>query len=90
MTLIERKNALLVEAQAMLFFFNVTSSALSDNFNSFATLYSSQLQVTIEEFEESLNKIEAEIEDLCIANKISQEKLEDLIENNFSFKNVLI
>lgn len=90
MTLADRNVALLNEAKAMLFFFNVTSVDLSNCFKNFFELYSSTYPVSTEEFEESLNKIEDEIEDLCIKNKISQEKLEELMENNFAFKNVVI
>lgn len=85
-----RYNSLLNEAKAMFFFFNASSDKLSLAFKSFNVLYASTEHVSTEEFEVVLNSIEAEIEDICIANKISQEKLEELTENNFSFKNVSI
>lgn len=85
-----RKEQLLNEAKAMAFFFNVSSDSLSMAFNFFNTLYESTEHVSTEDFEVVLNFIEAEIEDLCISEKISQEKLEELMLNNFSFKNVSI
>lgn len=85
-----RKEKLLNEAKAMAFFFNVSSDALSMAFNFFNTLYESTEHVSTEDFEVTLNFIESEIEELCISEQISQEKLEELMENNFSFKSVLI
>jgi hypothetical protein len=85
-----RNESLLNEAKALAFFFNVSSVKLSDLFKEFDLLYSSTGHVSTEDFEDSLNLIDSEIEDICISHKISQEELEKLMENNFSFKNVCI
>ncbi|MBX9839869.1 MAG: hypothetical protein K2X69_16315 [Silvanigrellaceae bacterium] len=90
MNIQSRHNSLSNEAKALAFFFNVSSDKLSLAFKSFNELYESTEHVDTEEFEDSLNSIEAELEDICISNKISQEELEELMENNFSFKSVLI
>lgn len=86
----ERQQSLLNEAKALAFFFGVTSEDLSTAFKDFDELYSSTAHVTSGEFEVALNAIDAEIEALCIVHKISQEKLEDLMFNNFSFKAVTV
>lgn len=90
MNIQERHNYLLDQAKAIAFFFNVSSDSLSMAFKFFNTLYESTEHVSTEDFEVTLNFIEAEIEDLCISEQISQEKIEELMENNFSFKSLLI
>lgn len=86
----ERQQSLLNEAKALVFFFGITSDDLSTAFKDFDELYNSPEHVTTGEFEVALNAIDAEIEALCIVNKVSQEKLEDLMSNNFSFKAVTV
>jgi len=90
MNIQERQQSLLNEAKALAYFFGVTSDKLSAAFILFSSLYESTHHVSSDEFTDALNAIDSEIEDLCISNKISQEKLEELMENNFSFKAVAI
>lgn len=86
----ERQKSLLNEAKALVFFFGITSNDLSTSFKDFDELYSSTEHVTTAEFEFALNAIDAEIEALCIVHKVTQENLEDLMSNNFSFKAVTV
>lgn len=86
----ERQQYLLNEAKALVFFFGITSNDLSTSFKDFDELYSSTEHVTTSEFEFALNAIDAEIEVLCIVHKVTQENLEDLMSNNFSFKAVTV
>lgn len=90
MNIKERQENLLNEAKALVFFFGVSSDVLVTAFKSFDELYDSQEPVSSEQFEAAQNAIDAEIEDLCINRKITQERLEELMENNFAFKSVVI
>lgn len=90
MTIQEREANLLNEAKALAYFFGVTSDKLSAAFILFSSLYEAPHHVSSDEFTDALNAIDSEIEDLCIRNKISQEKLEELMENNFAFKAIAI
>lgn len=86
----DRQVSLLNEAKAMAFFFGVSSEDLSSAFKSFDELYSSPDHVSADEFHQALNTIDQEIEALCIVHKISQEALEEKMENNFAFKAVVV
>ena len=86
----ERQANLLNEAKALKFFFSLSSPKLVAAFDKFNELYTSNEAVTPEEFEQSLNNIDSEIEDLCIAHKVTQESLEALMHKNDSFHSVII
>lgn len=90
MSIQEREQSLLNEAKALAYFFGVTSDKLSAGFILFASLYEAPHHVSSDEFTDALNAIDSELEELCISNKISQEKLEELMENNFAFKAISI
>ena len=90
MSVQERQSNFLNEAKALFFFFGVSSDVLVASFKAFDELYASSAHVSSEEFENAQNAIDAEIEDLCIARKITQERLEELMENNFAYKSVVI
>jgi hypothetical protein len=90
MTVQKRQNSLVDEAKALQFFFNVSSDKLALAFKSFDALYESKDPVTSDEFTDAQNAIDVEIDDLCIKHKIPQEKLEELMENNFSFRSVTL
>lgn len=90
MSIQERHENLLNEAKALIFFFNLSSDKLIDAFKSFDDLYASKDPIDPEQFSEALHVVDAEIEDLCIARKITQDRLEELMENNFSYKSVTI
>lgn len=82
MELLERQKNYIDEAKALEFFFNISSDKLTQSFKDFDSLYASTEHVTADEFIQSQNAINEEIESLCIANKISQEKLEELMGKN--------
>lgn len=86
----ERYESLLNEAKALIFFFGVSSDLLVAGLNYFDELYASTDPVTADELVAVLDTIDREIEELCIARKITQDRLEELMENNFSFKSVVI
>lgn len=90
MNIKEREDSLLNEAKAMAFFFGISSDKLSSAFILFASLYEAPHHVSYDDFNDALNAIDAEIEDLCLSNHISQENLEYLMENNFAFKSISI
>lgn len=90
MSVQKRQAHLLNEAKALAFFFGVSSDRLVAAFTVFDDLYASSSHVDAEAFTSAQDAIDAEIEDLCLARKISQEKLEDLMSNNFAFKSVVI
>lgn len=90
MNIQERQEHLLNEAKALAFFFGVSSDKLSAAFMLFDSLHESPHHVSSDEFTDALNAIDAEIEDLCIARKITQERLEELMGNNFAFKAITI
>jgi hypothetical protein len=90
MSVQERQASLLNEAKALSFFFGVSSDVLVASFKAFDELYASSAPVSSDEFTDSLNAIDAEIEDLCISGKITQERLEELMDNNFAYKSVVI
>lgn len=82
----DRKTSLLHEAKALLFFFGISSDKLVSTLNAYEQLYQSPNHVSSDEFETALNAVDAEIESLCLSHNIAQEKLEDLMSNNFSYK----
>jgi hypothetical protein len=90
MSVQERQANLLNEAKALIFFFGVSSDLLVAGLNYFDELYASTDPVSSDELVAVLDTIDREIEDLCIARKITQERLEELMENNFAFKSVVI
>lgn len=90
MSIQERHEKLMNEAKALAFFFGVSSVKLSSGFILFAALYEAPHHVSSDEFEDELNAIDAEIEDLCISNNISEETLEEMMSNNFAYKSVAI
>lgn len=90
MNIQERQANLLNEAKALSFFFCVSSDVLVAAFKVFDELYVSPAHVSSEAFENAQNAIDAEIEELCIARKITQERLDELMDNNFAFKSIVI
>lgn len=90
MNIQDRQAALLKEAKALAFFFGISSDVLVAAFKSFDELYASPEPVSSDEFTDALNVIDAEIEFLCISRKITQERLDELMENNFAFNSIVI
>lgn len=82
MTIQEHRNKLMQEAQALKHFYSIESPKLREAFAAFDAAYNSPAHVESEEFSALLNAVDAELEDLCIANKITEDLLDDLTECN--------
>lgn len=82
MSIQERHDKLLQEAQALRHFYNIEDKALYEAFAAFNRAFTSTEHVESDTFTELLNTVDARLEDICLARKLSQEFLEELIEGN--------
>lgn len=82
MSIQERHDKLLLEAQALRHFYNIEDKALYEAFTAYNRAYTSTEHVESDTFTELLNAVDARLEDICISRKLSQEFLEELIEGN--------
>jgi len=90
MSVQKRQAHLLNEAKALAFFFGVSSERLLSSLKVFDDLYADSKQVNADELHSALNVIDLEIERLCINNSITDDQLEDCMDNNFAFKSVVL
>ena len=82
MSIQERHDKLLLEAQALRHFYNIEDKALYEAFAAFNRAFTSTEHVESDTFTELLNAVDARLEDICLPRKLSQEFLEELIEGN--------
>lgn len=82
MSIQERHDKLLLEAQALRHFYTIEDKALYEAFAAFNRAFTSTEHVDSDTFTELLNAVDARLEDICIGRKLSQEFLEELIEGN--------
>lgn len=82
MSIQERHDKLLQEAQALRHFYNIEDKALYEAFAAFNRAFTSTEHVESDTFTELLNAVDARLEDICLPRKLSQEFLEELIEGN--------
>lgn len=80
MTIQERGVKLASQAKVLALYYNVTSSRLQRDLMNFVELWNTPGHVEPELFAAILDMIEAEIEDLCLANKITEEELDELVK----------
>lgn len=79
---LDRHKKLLLEAQALSHFYKVDDRELYNAFRAFADAWDSREHVTGDEFTELLDVIDGWIEDLCLALKIQDTFLEELVDGN--------
>lgn len=90
MSIQEKHAALIGEAKALKYFYNIHSNALCAAFAAYAAAYTSPTHVEPEVFTTLLNAIDAALEDICIVNGICQEVLDELMAKDPQFENVTI
>lgn len=80
MTIQERGVKLATEAKVLALHYNITSAKLQRQLMNFVELWNTPGHVEPELFTAILDDIEAQIEDLCLANKITEDELDELVK----------